>query len=334
MPLWGINGALRDVFRGVSAGMRFAPFRLGYWRRANKRAADERPSLAIVTCIKNEGDDLVEWLCFHRQIGVSRFVIYDNLSTDATAAILEAVPFRDEIVVHRMADPSPQKAAFNDALKRYRDELDWVAFIDGDEFIVPLGEVSIVDKLAELEARGVDGFAIHWRIFGSAGHKERPPGLVTESFTRRAEDDFQPNRHVKSVVRIGKVQSMATQHYFRVSGRYLLDDGTQAPPDFEGIASKASYGQGFAIHHYITKSHAQCLQKIARGRPKPSGSKAKYRGRSYWTTYDRNAMPDDRAAEVIAPIRTSVLQLRQAIETRIRDDLRAAEPVTGDDRKL
>jgi glycosyltransferase involved in cell wall biosynthesis len=329
MPLWGINGAICDRF---SRDMRFAPFRLGSSKRASKRAERRGPSLAIVTCIKNEGGDLVEWLCFHRQIGVSRFVIYDNLSTDATARILDSVPFKDEITVHRIVDESAQKAAFTDAIKRYRDELDWVAFIDGDEFIVPLGEVSLIDKLAELEANGVDGFGIHWRIFGSSGHEERPRGLLTKSFKRRARDGFRPNRHVKSVVRMAAVEAMVTQHYFRVSGRYLLDDGTEAPPDFKGIAAKASFTQGFALHHYITKSRAQCFEKIARGRPRPSQSKTKYRNESYWTLYDRNDVKDDRAAQLVAPIRDQVLELRKATRSLVHKELRAAGPAAKSGR--
>ena len=314
--------------------MRFAPLRLGSWQRTSKRAADRGPRLAIVTCIKNEGDDLVEWLCFHRQIGVSRFVIYDNLSSDATAAILDAVPFKDEIVVHRIADEAAQKAAFSDAIRRYREELDWVAFIDGDEFIVPLGEVSLIDKLAELEARGVDGFGIHWRIFGSSGHAERPRGLLTGSFTKRARDGFRPNRHVKSVVRMGAIRAMVTQHYFRVGGAYLLDDGSAPSADFRGIAAKASFTQGFAIHHYITKSHAQCLQKIARGRPRPSHSKTKYRSESYWTTYDRNDVKDTRAAQIIAPIRDDVLKLRKQTQLRASNESRLSGAVADGGREL
>jgi hypothetical protein len=291
--------------------MRFAPFRLGSRQRARGRTAGRGPSLAIVTCIKNEGDDLVEWLCFHRRIGVSRFVIYDNLSTDATARILDNVPFKEEIVVHRIADEEAQKVAFLDALKRYRDELDWVAFIDGDEFIVPLTEGSLIDKLAEFERRGVDGFGIHWRIFGSSGFEERPPGLLTKSFTHRAHDNFTPNRHVKSVVRIGAVQEMVTQHYFRVRGTYLLDNGAEAPPEFRGVAPSATFTQGFAIHHYMTKSRAQCMQKIARGRPKPSTSKAKFRTPRYWRLHNRNDVMDERAAQIIAPIEEYVLQCRR-----------------------
>jgi glycosyltransferase involved in cell wall biosynthesis len=271
------------------------------------------PRLAIVTCIKNEGEDLVEWLCFHRQVGVSRFVVYDNLSTDATARILNSVPFKQQIEVRRIAKESPQKAAFADALKRYRDALDWVAFIDGDEFLVPLTEQSLPQKLGELEAAGFAGFGIHWKIFGSAGHESRPPGLVTETFTRRAPDNFKANRHTKSVVQIAKVKAMISQHYFSVEGGYLLDGGSEPPAGFEGVAPRTSFEHGFAIHHYITKSHEQCLKKIARGRPKPDWSQEKYRPPSYWDRYNRNDVEDDRAAGIIRPIREDVLRLRDAI---------------------
>jgi hypothetical protein len=307
--------------------MRFQPFRLGSrWGRGD--AAKKRPSLAIVTCIKNEGEDLVEWLCFHRLIGVSRFVIYDNLSTDATLRILDAVPFRDEIEVHTVTDESAQKVAFRDAITRYRGSLDWVAFLDADVFIVPLGETSLLDKLAEFEAKGIDGFGIHWRVFGSSGHIYRPPGLVTRSFTRRAADRFFANGHVKSIVRLSAVKQMVTQHYFTVSGKYLLDNGTEPPPDFKGHLPAASHTQGFAIHHYITKSRAQCMKKIARGRPRPGDSKTKYRPMSYWRIYNRNGVRDFRAAGVIKPIHAEVWKLRKEIAAQTRPATPAAEPVS------
>jgi glycosyltransferase involved in cell wall biosynthesis len=308
--------------------MRFGPIRLDSWF-GGQAAAKKPPKLAIVTCIKNEGEDLVEWLCFHRLIGVSRFVIYDNLSTDATLRILDAVPFRDEIVVHSVADESAQKYAFRDAIERYRNSLDWVAFLDADEFIVPLGETSLLDKLAEFQAKGIDGFGINWRIFGSSGRRVRPRGLVTQSFTQRAEDDFPGNQHVKSIVRLRAVKKMVNQHYFTVRGKYLLNDGSEAPAAFEGLAPGPSYTQGFAIHHYITKSHAQCVKKIVRGRPKPSTSRWKYRPVSYWATYDRNEVKDVRAAQVIAPIEDEVLQLRDEIDAKTQHAIAAAEPVAG-----
>jgi glycosyltransferase involved in cell wall biosynthesis len=269
--------------------------------------------VAIVTCLKNEGEDLVEWLSFHRHIGVSEFVIYDNKSTDATRRILDAVPFKETIRVHGIDSPYPQKDAFADALLRYRDALDWVAFIDGDEFIVPLGRVSLPQRLAKFEAAGVAGFGINWRIFGSGGHATRPPGLVTESFIRRAPDKMKANAHVKSIVRIAKVEAMVTQHYFKVAGTYRVDSPVGIPPDFKGVSPSITYKHGFALHHYITKSREQCLRKIARGRPRPASTGDKFRPASFFETYDRNEVDDDRAAKVIAPIRDEVLKLRNAI---------------------
>jgi len=301
--------------------MRFLPSRLGSWWRTGRRDTDPPPTLALVTCIKNEGEDLVEWLCFHRHIGVSRFVIYDNLSTDRTVEILNALPFRDEITVLTVSEESAQSYAFRDAIKRFRNSIDWVAFLDGDEFLVPLGSASVIDKLAEFERAGVDGIGICWRVFGSAGHRERPLGLVTESFTRRALDTFAPNRHVKSVVRMKAIEGMTNQHYFRLDGAYLLDSGISPPPDFKGIVTSASFGLGFAIHHYITKSRAQCLRKIARGRPMPSQSDRKFRLPNYFTVHDRNEVEDLRAAQLIAPIRDEVLRLRSEIETAVQETL-------------
>jgi glycosyltransferase involved in cell wall biosynthesis len=272
------------------------------------------PRLAIVACLKNEGEDLVEWLCFHRQVGVSDFVIYDNMSTDATRRILESVPFKDAIRVHAIESPYPQRDAFADALVRYRGTLDWVAFLDGDEFLVPLNDkATLLWKLRQFDRTGVTGFGINWRVFGSSGHLTRPSGLLTESFTRRAPDKTKPNAHVKSLVKIGKVEEMVTQHYFRVAGKYLLDSRLEPAADFKGVSPSITYKQGFAIHHYIVKSREQCLRKIARGRPRPASAGEKFRPVSYFDSYDRNEVEDFRAAEIIAPIRDEVLRLRDSI---------------------
>lgn len=292
---------------------RLADLRPRFLRSPRRRQPGELPSLAIVACLRNEGEDLVEWLCFHRHVGASRFVVYDNESTDATRRILASVPFRDAITVRTITGTSPQKRAFRDAVRRYRDTLDWVAFIDGDEYIVPLGDTALPTKLAEWEARAIDAVGLHWRTFGSSGHASRPEGLLTESFTHRAPDDASYNRHVKTLARLPQVRRMVTPHYFQVSGAYRLDDGSEPPPGFEGVGPPATFNEGLAIHHYITKSRAQCARKIARGRALWDASGRTYRDWSYWEMFDRNEVEDTRAAAVIAPVRKSVLELRDAI---------------------
>jgi Glycosyl transferase family 2 len=45
--------------------------------------------IAICLIVKNEAPYLLEWIAYHRVIGVDRFLIYNNDSTDETSSILE-----------------------------------------------------------------------------------------------------------------------------------------------------------------------------------------------------------------------------------------------------
>ena len=110
---------------------------------------------------------------------------------------------------------------------------------------------------------------------------------------------------------------MVTQHYFRVRGTYLLDDGTEPPPDFEGIAPEAIVHAGLrhpSLHHQIARAvpeEDRARQAEAQHLEDRSTAPA-----SYWTTYDRNEVKDVRAAQVIAPIADDVLRLRDEIEAQ------------------
>ncbi len=50
-------------------------------------AATQR--VAIVTTMKNEGPFILEWLAYHRAIGVTDFLIYTNDCTDGTDTMLQ-----------------------------------------------------------------------------------------------------------------------------------------------------------------------------------------------------------------------------------------------------
>jgi hypothetical protein len=47
---------------------------------------------AIVTTMKNEGPFILEWLAYHRAIGVEDFLIYTNDCSDGTDTMLELLP--------------------------------------------------------------------------------------------------------------------------------------------------------------------------------------------------------------------------------------------------
>jgi hypothetical protein len=177
--------------------------------------------LAICAIFKNEAPWMEEWLVYHRDVlGVTRFYLYNNDSTDNFREVLE--PFIQEGIVELIewdsSDPNhivqgafmdvpwagAQIGAYNDCLKnRALGQAKWVAMIDIDEFIVPVNGVKAFYKLlnrAEDHKKGT--VSMHWRVFGTSEVEDLAEGeLLTEKLTWRANDDHPWNILVKSIHR-------------------------------------------------------------------------------------------------------------------------------------
>ena len=48
-------------------------------------------TITTVTCVKNEGPFLLEWIAFHQCIGVTNFLFYSNDCDDGTDTLLDAL---------------------------------------------------------------------------------------------------------------------------------------------------------------------------------------------------------------------------------------------------
>lgn len=151
----------------------------------------------IVGCMKNEAPYILEWIAYHRAIGVDNFLIYTNDCTDGTAEILDRLQ-RMGLVQHRNNDGwkgnSPQQSALNKALKEpLIREADWIIHIDVDEFInVRCGNGTLDDFLERVpEATNV---AMTWRLFGHGGVTGMSEGFVIDQFEHCAPR-FCPKPH-------------------------------------------------------------------------------------------------------------------------------------------
>lgn len=114
-------------------------------------ACSEGVKLVACTMVKNEMAYLPEWIAHHRAIGIQKFVIYDDGSSDGVASLPQLYSTHN-VTVDLQVLPAPQKAAFTEAtftdgmtghqeatftdcLDRNRDAT-WVGVFDVDEFIV------------------------------------------------------------------------------------------------------------------------------------------------------------------------------------------------------
>jgi hypothetical protein len=141
-------------------------------------------TVAVVAIVKDEADYLEEWLAYHHALGVAHFFLYDNGSTDGSAALLER--YINHGLVTRIDWPigGGQLAAYNHALRLFGATTEWLGFYDPDEFLVPL----LDDDIPSMLARFPDAADVRVpRVeFGFSGHRTRPPGLTIDSYTQVA----------------------------------------------------------------------------------------------------------------------------------------------------
>ena len=198
----------RNRWRGI--------LRYGLWnalklkRKIKKNHSTPGVYLAVCAIAKNEGPYFKEWIEWHRDHGVEKFYIYDNESTDDTHEVLE--PFVKEGLVeyHYVPGFNQQLAVYDRCLEEHRFDARWIAFIDIDEFIVPVQDKSIPAFLKRFES--FPAVEINWLIYGSGGAREKTPGGVMERFKRHSRPDHILNRHVKTIVDPRRVFAMIGCH--------------------------------------------------------------------------------------------------------------------------
>jgi hypothetical protein len=195
------------------------------------------PSVGICAVFKNEAPHLREWMLFHQIQGVERFILYDNDSHDAWR---EEIPELASSVI-----PWPgtgvQLHAYDNCLAHQAGELDWLAFIDIDEYLWDIHDRTLPELLEPVRARRVQ---VQWRVFGDGAHATAPNGLTIDAYLRCARE-LSPIG--KQIVRPAKTSMALTPHNFEARG-----EPTWVP--------------GMRLNHYWTRSEAECAVKFNRGR--------------------------------------------------------------------
>lgn len=255
--------------------------------------------VAAVIIVKNEANGIYEWLAHHAAIGVDRFFIYDNGSTDGTRDEIGAFPEQRRIRVIDWPMTFGQMPAYQDAVARFGRSCGWMAFIDTDEFFIPLKGETLPTILADFADK--DGLAVPWTVFGSNGHVARPEGLVLENYTRRAPDDFSVNRHTKCIMRPDRIAYVTTSpHMFipKTFGALVREDGTAVDQDNSLLAEHFSPLR-LRLHHYVVQSRADYAAKQARG----FANASQPRNEEFFDLHDRNEIEDGAALPFVPAIR-------------------------------
>ncbi|MDE5610890.1 MAG: glycosyltransferase family 92 protein [Odoribacter sp.] len=274
------NRMARNRWRGILRYGLLHGFKL---RRRIRKACHQAPQIPLAICAiaKDEGPYFKEWIEWHRSIGVDRFYLYDNESTDSTREVLAPYVEAGIVEYHDFPGYRMQLAAYDDCLERHRLDTRWIAFIDLDEFIVPIKDKTLPEFLSRFaDSPAVE---INWLVYGSGGARKKEPGGVMERFRRHSLPDHVLNRHVKSIVNPRRVYSMIGCHEVaRISG-YATD--SHGNPIKENFRHREPQQDIIRINHYAVRSYEEFLEKQNRGRA--SGKQRTVKS-EYFDRYDLN----------------------------------------------
>ncbi|MGD1713245.1 glycosyltransferase family 92 protein [Dapis sp. BLCC M172] len=255
--------------------------------------------------MKNEGAYLLEWLEFHQLVGVQRFYLYNNNSTDNSLDLVTPYVDKKIVVFHEWPLKTGQQIqAYIHCLENYKTESEWIAFIDLDEFLFSTKKSNlqeILEKFVEYPAVGVN-----WLNFGPSGHEKQPEGLQIENYIRRSEVSYEANKHIKSIVRPEKVIAPLNPHEFSYTDGLLAV--TENFQEINGFMSETHSVEKLRINHYTTRSKEESRKKMMRGRPTTQKKRA-------WSHFKTRHEVFDRVEDLT--IQRFLPQLKKNIEANL-----------------
>ncbi|MGJ8584615.1 MAG: glycosyltransferase family 2 protein [Marinosulfonomonas sp.] len=284
--------------------------------------------ITAVTCVKNEGPFLLEWIAFHRILGVTDFLFYSNDCDDGTDDLLDAL--QSQGIVQHLPNPATgrhyQMEALKDAVHhQVIQNADWVWVADVDEFLnIHVGDGTIPDLI---QACGTPmAISVTFQFFSNDDVIDFTDEPVIGQFLHSHNPDIWGDQlaiEVKTLTR----KDFPLQYYgaHRPFFRKLLPrdhhpswtdgSGRPVPAQFLTAALKQSIrrfpaagARNFAtLNHYALRSMDSYLVKNARGDVNRENRKFED---IYWRERNDNAYFDDSILKYLPRLKAEMTRLR------------------------
>ena len=254
--------------------------------------------LSLTACIKNEEHYIQEWLCYYKAMGVERFYIFNNNSTDRTEEKIKQLSFarKIKIIPHNPSVKDIQGVAFVNSYKMYAKKTEWMIYCDGDEYFMPTEKQDLRTYIDQYKK--YSGFGASWRIYGSSGHILRPRGTALENYVHRANDEWDPNYHVKVIVKPKEVISYLTPHLFETVKGVVNENGEKLDEKMRGRTTSTP-AKTIRVNHYFNRSYEDWIDKRRRGR----ATVKEKRPLEMFDIYDRNEVYDSIGLQYVEDVK-------------------------------
>jgi len=287
--------------------------------------------LANLTTMKNEGPFILEWLAFHRSIGVTDFLVYTNDCTDGTEEMFDLLQAKG-LVQHaenpyRKLDLKPQHAAFQAAeTTEIVEDADWVICMDVDEFI----NIHVGDGTLKALFKAVPDatlISLTWRLFGNADISTFEDRPMIEQFDQCApavcrkphqawgfKTLFRNLNHYKKFG-VHRPKGLKPEYLDQIN--WVNGSGLKMPDKILRTGWRSSTGTiGYdlvSLNHYALRSAESFLVKRDRGRVNHVD---RDQGLAYWFRMNHNAQTETSISNKLPRFRKELDRLMADPEIR------------------
>jgi len=235
--------------------------------------------VALVCIAKNEDNYIKEWVDYHTKLGFDQICIYQN---DWRCSVQ-----LDNTTIMDFDGPNRQTEAYNNFLRYWHNDYDWVAFLDVDEFLVLKKHSNVKDFIQDYQQHDVIG--INWVLFGDNGLTFDGNYNVLSRFTKR-QIGVVPL--VKCISRVKPNISWALHNAVNVNA---IDTNYKI---FAGCSNENGDDSIAQINHYFCKTWDEWSAKKNRGRADLSPNSLGYiRCDSDFEAHNANEIEDTLALD-------------------------------------
>ncbi len=271
----------------------------------------------IVSAMRDEGPYILEWIAFHRSIGVSDFLIYTNDCRDGTDLMLDRLE-QNGVLTHvrnKVLTRGPQKSAFKAAMHHPAYlAADWVLASDVDEFLnIKVGVGHVADLLALYP--DADAIPVCWRMFSNNGHQQIINGFTIEALTDAESPDAnldEVGRFVKSLFRPGpemeRIGTHAPVYTDEFEARANWGTSWCTPDNLDDPRRpKTDYGYAIAqMNHYAVRAVDPFLLKRDRGDVNFMANRLEV---DYWARWCRGGTDDTSILRHVSGMKKELREL-------------------------
>ncbi|EUK17422.1 glycosyltransferase family 2 protein [Commensalibacter papalotli (ex Servin-Garciduenas et al. 2014)] len=215
--------------------------------------------VAVCLVVKNEQLEIVYWIAWYKALGFDTIIIYDDFSDDETENVILSLKNTIDIRYHRNAFNKDihhirQIRAYKNTITKYKQEFNWIAFFDSDEYLDLYGK-NIKDYLMEMNHASLVAF--NWCCVGTNNYISRPPGIPVINYTLHGSNELFWNKHTKVIVKpLSISKPLYHVHNIMVEGQSVdsAGDPIEWEGDHGGFTKDYPTWAGGRLIHYQTRS--------------------------------------------------------------------------------